>query len=78
MSDGDDSLTVHGPGQVYYGIISFVLIDHDLDKSPGVVGRVKDHGITWNSIYCLHHSITIVMVRLVQLLATDNFVWGYD
>lgn len=50
VSDGDHPLTVHGPWQVYYGVISTVLIDHDLDKSPGVVGRVKDHGIAWNSI----------------------------
>lgn len=50
VSDGDHPLTVHGPWQVYYGVISTVLIDHDLDKSPGVIGRVKDHGITWNSI----------------------------
>lgn len=50
VSDGDHPLTVHGPWQVYYGVISTVLIDHDLDKSPGVVGRVEDHGITWNSI----------------------------
>lgn len=75
MSNGDHSLTVHGPRQVYYGVISFVLIDHDLDKSPGVIGSVKDHGITWNSISSIVYSIlTIETVRPVQLLTTDKFV----